>query len=79
MSLSGTDLLGWTATLVFVGSYFLGQPVWLRCAQMAGASLWIGYGCLIRAWPVIVANVLVLSAAAWTALRVPRRRTEAAP
>jgi hypothetical protein len=68
VTLSSTEILGWTATLVFVGSYFLGQPTRLRYAQMAGASLWIGYGCLIHAWPVIIANVLVLSAATWTAL-----------
>ena len=37
--------------------------------QMAGAILWITYGLLIRASPVIVANVLVLAAAAWTTLR----------
>jgi uncharacterized protein with PQ loop repeat len=36
---------------------------------MFGALLWVGYGVLIGATPVIVANVLVFSAAAWTVLR----------
>jgi uncharacterized protein with PQ loop repeat len=36
---------------------------------MLGALLWVVYGMLIRASPVIVANVLVFSAAAWTTLR----------
>jgi uncharacterized protein with PQ loop repeat len=36
---------------------------------MFGALLWIVYGVLISASPVIVANVLVISAAAWTAFR----------
>jgi hypothetical protein len=36
---------------------------------MAGAVLWITYGLLIGASPVIVANALVFSAAAWTAFR----------
>jgi uncharacterized protein with PQ loop repeat len=33
---------------------------------MLGALLWVTYGVLINASPVIVANVLVFSAAAWT-------------
>jgi len=63
------QLLGWTATAVFVGSYFFRQPWLLRGVQMGGALLWVTYGVLIDAVPVIVANVLVFSAAAWTALR----------
>jgi uncharacterized protein with PQ loop repeat len=39
--------------------------------QMIGALLWITYGVLISASPVIVANVLVFSAAAWTLFRKP--------
>jgi hypothetical protein len=36
---------------------------------MAGSVLWITYGLLIGASPVIVANMLVFSAAAWTMIR----------
>jgi hypothetical protein len=61
--------LGWTATAVFVGSYFFARPSLLRGVQMLGALLWITYGVLIDASPVIVANVLVFAAAAWTSLR----------
>ncbi len=63
------QLLGWTATAVFVGSYFFRRPSLLRGVQMGGALLWVTYGVLINAVPVIVANLLVFSAAAWTALR----------
>ena len=62
-----TELLGWVATAVFVGSYFFKRPAWLRAAQMAGAALWIVYGVMISAIPVVVANGLVFAAAAWTA------------
>jgi hypothetical protein len=71
MSHGGIEILGWTATAVFVGSYFCARPSWLRRVQMGGALLWVTYGILIGASPVIVANVLVFSAAAWTALRRP--------
>ncbi len=67
--LSVADWLGWTATAVFVGSYFFRHAAALRGSQMLGAALWILYGVLIAAKPVIVANILVFAAAAWTLLR----------
>jgi hypothetical protein len=69
------ETLGWIATTVFVASYFFSQPGWLRAAQMGGAALWIVYGCLIGAVPVIAANVLVFGAAAWTLGRQWRRQS----
>jgi hypothetical protein len=36
---------------------------------MIGALLWMTYGFLIHAVPVIFANILVFAAAAWTAAR----------
>lgn len=66
------DYLGWIATAVFVLSYFCGSPTALRTLQMAGAVLWIAYGVIIGASPVIVANVLVFTAAAWSAIRMRR-------
>ena len=70
-----TDALGWVATTLFVGSYFFRRPALLRLAQMSGAALWIVYGALIGALPVVVANGLVLAAAAWTLLRAAPLRT----
>jgi len=64
--------LGWTATAVFVASYFCPRAALLRGVQMAGALLWVFYGILIEAAPVIVANVLVFAAAAWTVWRKQR-------
>lgn len=67
-----TELLGWAATVVFVGSYFCPRPDLLRRVQMGGALIWVIYGVLISAPPVVVANLLVLAAAAWTLLRRSR-------
>jgi hypothetical protein len=64
-----TAYLGWAATAVFVGSYFCRRPERLRRVQMAGAIIWVLYGALIGAAPVVAANALVLAAAAWTARR----------
>lgn len=66
------DLVGWVATAVFVGSYFAARADALRRLQMLGATIWVGYGVLMQAPPVIAANVLVLGAAAWTARRQRR-------
>jgi hypothetical protein len=65
------ECVGWAATAVFVGSYFFARASVLRSVQMLGALLWFTYGLLISSSPVIVANVLVFSAAAWTLFRKP--------
>jgi hypothetical protein len=64
-----TQTLGWVATAIFVGSYFFARPSALRAIQMVAATLWIVYGILIDAMPVIAANTLVFAAAAWTLAR----------
>ena len=63
------DLIGWVATAVFVGSYRCTRAAALRRVQMVGAALWIGYGLLVQAAPVVTANALVLGAAAWASRR----------
>ena len=78
-----TQILGWVATAVFVSSYFFTRPAALRAMQMVGATLWIVYGFLIEATPVIAANALVFAAAAWTCFAArkspPRQSVAAAP
>lgn len=69
MSHAWIETVGWMATGVFVVSYFFPRPTQLRAAQMLGALLWLGYGLLIHSSPVIVANILVFGAAAWTTYR----------
>jgi hypothetical protein len=59
------EYLGWTATAVFVGSYFCAKPAALKRVQMVGALMWVVYGLFIGASPVVVANLLVFGAAAW--------------
>jgi len=48
MSHAAVELLGWTATGVFVASYFAARPSLLRAIQMLGALLWVAYGLLIE-------------------------------
>jgi Bacterial inner membrane protein len=71
-----SDYLGWVATAVFTASYFCTRAEALRRVQMVGSVMWIAYGVLIGASPVIVSNLLVLGAAAWTMTRPSERVIE---
>ena len=68
------DSVGWLATGVFAVSYFWRDAVKIRKIQATAASLWIGYGLLIHSLPVIVANVIVVTLALWTAWRLNSAR-----
>jgi hypothetical protein len=66
------EAIGWTATAVFASSYFAKDPATLRRLQAGAAVLWIAYGVLLEAPPVIVANVIVASLALWSSLSTSR-------
>ncbi len=75
-----SNWLGWIATGVFTSSYLFKRAETLRLVQMVAALMWIGYGVLVNAYPVIVANLLVLGAAAaatWSSSRDARRNLSA--
>ncbi len=55
--------IGWVATVVFASSYLCKRPAMLRQVQAAAAVLWVVYGVLIHAFPVVVANTIVASVA----------------
>lgn len=58
--------IGWVATACFGLSYFFKKPATLRLIQAGAAMLWITYGLLIHAMPVVVANVIVALAALYS-------------
>jgi uncharacterized protein with PQ loop repeat len=58
--------IGWVATGVFAVSYFCKQPKMLRMVQAVAALMWVTYGFLIGAMPVVVANVIVALAAVYS-------------
>ncbi len=62
------DAIGYLATAVFVISYFSRQPAIMRRIQAIAAVLWLTYGVLIHAMPVIVANGIVAAVALWSSL-----------
>ncbi len=70
--MAAIEYLGWAATAVFVSSYFAGRADTLKRVQMLGALLWMAYGLVIGATPVVGANLLVFGAAAWSGARAAR-------
>lgn len=60
--------IGWVATGVFAVSYFFRRPKALRIVQALAALMWVAYGFMIGAMPVVVANVIVALAALYSSL-----------
>jgi uncharacterized integral membrane protein len=74
------EWVGWVATGVFAASYFCRRADRLRLIQAFAALLWIGYGVMIKAPPVIAANVVVAALALASALRrAPSEPGDASP
>ena len=69
------DYIGWLATATFASSYFSKHPARLRRIQALAALLWMSYGVLIHAVPIIVANLIVAVLAVFSSFR---RATDAA-
>jgi len=63
------EWIGWVATAFFASSYFFKQPNALRKVQAGAALLWVIYGLIIHAFPVVVANLVVASVALYSSLR----------
>ena len=62
------EWIGWIATAVFASSYFWKKPGALRWVQACAAMLWVFYGIIIHAPPVVVANVVVALVAVYSSL-----------
>ena len=62
------DWIGWVATAIFASSYLFKQPSALRKVQAGAALLWVAYGLMIHAMPVVVANLVVAAVAGYSLL-----------
>jgi inner membrane protein len=62
------DWIGWVATAVFLGSYSFKDQARLRRIQALAALLWMAYGAILHAVPIVVANLLVALVAAYSSL-----------
>ena len=69
MDASILSWIGWVATALFASSYFCKRQATLRRVQAGAAVLWVVYGLLIHAFPVVVANALVAVVALYSSFR----------
>ena len=53
------EVIGWVATAMFGFSYLCKSDIALRYVQAFAACLWITYGIMLGALPVVVANAIV--------------------
>ncbi len=63
------DWIGWVATAIVASSYFSKQATTLRRIQGVAALVWLSYGVLIHAMPIIVANAVVAVVAIYSSFR----------
>jgi uncharacterized protein with PQ loop repeat len=75
MEASVLSWIGWVATAVFASSYLCKRQATLRRVQAAAAVLWVIYGLLIHAFPVVVANAIVASVALFSSFNSSFFRT----
>jgi hypothetical protein len=68
------DWIGWVATGVFAVSYICRNAATLRRVQAAAAGLWIVYGMLLGAAPVVAANLAVAVMAIVSSMASKRAR-----
>jgi hypothetical protein len=71
------EWIGWVATALFASSYFFKHANVLRKVQAGAALMWVVYGLIIHAFPVVVANVVVASVALYSSFLDRRRTTPA--
>jgi hypothetical protein len=62
------DWIGWLATAIFLASYVSKDQGKLRRIQALAAVLWVTYGAILHAVPVVVANLLVAGVALYSSL-----------
>lgn len=55
------DLLGFAGSGLIVLSLTMKSIVRLRIVGLAGAMIFVSYGLLLGAWPVVVTNIITLS------------------
>ena len=73
------EAVGWLATAIFAGSYFIDNRSILQLIQACSAGLWVLYGIFIDSSPVIVANCIIITIAIMTTVTRRYRKRKSTP
>ncbi len=74
MSLEWTELVGYCASVLVATSLTMKSVARLRWVNLAGAVCFAFYGALVRAWPVLAVNALIVGVNAWFLAQMYVRR-----
>ena len=69
------DAIGYLAPAVLVASFFFKNVVTLRYINSVGCILFIAYGLLISAYPVAIANFIIVLTNAYHLMRRTARES----
>jgi MtN3 and saliva related transmembrane protein len=59
-----TEWIGYAAASLTTASFVPQAWLTFKTRDVSGIALWLAYGLLIEAWPVVIANVITLVLAA---------------
>jgi len=68
------EWVGWVATALFALSYLVDRPLHLLLLQALAGALWVIYGAVLGAAPVVVDNGVVAAGALYKAQDTWRKR-----
>lgn len=74
MDFGAIDILGIVAGIIVAASLSMSDPVKLRALNGGGAVLWVVYGVLIQAMPIVAFNVWIFFADAYYLRKALRER-----
>ena len=60
LGVSGTELIGYLASLFVLLSFLMRNITTLRYVNSVGCLFFVAYGILLDSWPVIITNVAIV-------------------
>lgn len=77
--MSTIEAFGYAASVTVAASLMLRNLVWLRALNSVGALMFVAYGVMIHAKPVVILNGFILVADLYYLYQLTRRPAEAPP
>lgn len=68
------EIIGYAASALIVVSLAMTSHVRLRVVNLAGSVLFLVYGVLIAAWPIVATNAVIIAINTFFLVRVSRKR-----
>lgn len=63
--MSWVELVGYLASALIVASLAMRSVVRLRLVSLVGSLVFVAYGLLITAWPIVISNIIIAGINVW--------------